>query len=135
MPAKATLSGYAVEKVVRLSKTALGNAAYTLDLEISISGSDIYSAAWTIETASVPSWLSLPRQGSIGATEKTGNLSITVSSDGMAERLATPYEALLNLSVTAQYSRLFLVSVQLYVSARTVAHTSSWGRSQSWRLV
>ena len=114
--------------MIRLSKTHSANTEHTLDLDVKMDGTDIASAAWTIDAVSVPFWLSLPLQGSIGATEKSGNLSLTASTSGLPERLATPYEALLNLNVTAQYNRSFLVLVQLYVSAPTLASTSIWGQ-------
>jgi hypothetical protein len=134
VPTPPSFSGFAVEESVRLTKTASANAVYTLNLEIPIGGTDIYPAAWNIDAASVPSWLSLPRQGSIGATEKSGYLSVTASSAGLAERLATPYEALLNVNVAAQRNRSFLALVQLYVSAQTLANTSIWGRPTSERV-
>ena len=125
--------GFVLEKVVRLSKTSAANAAQTLNLMMQISGSDLYPAKWSIDAASVPFWLLLPLHGNIGATEQTGNLSLTANSSGIPERLAAPYEALLNLSVASQRDKTVMVLVKLYVSASTVASTSIWGRPTSER--
>ena len=111
------LDGFVLEKKLRLAKTSTMNEEHTLDLTMHIGGTDVYPAAWSVDATSVPFWLSLPGQGSIGATEKSGNLSLTASTAGLVERLATPYEALLNLSVISQRDRMVLVLVQLYVSA------------------
>ena len=128
VPKAANLDGFVLEKVLRLSKTGSANDAHTLDLKMLIGGTDVYSANWTIDASSVPFWLTLPSlHGKIGATEQTGNLSLTAKTNGLAERLTTPYEALLNLSVNSQRDKSFPVLVKLYVSASTVASTSIWG--------
>ena len=76
----------------------------------------------------MPPWLSLPLlQGSIGVTDASGNLSLTASTTGLAEDLATPYEAQLNLHVTSQRDKTFMVRVLLYVTAPTLASMSIWG--------
>ena len=121
------LSGFVLEKVVRLSKTSSANAAHTLNLTMHIGGTDLYPADWTIEAASVPFWLSLPLHGNLKATEQTANLSMTANTTNLPERLATPHEALLNLSVASQRDKTVLVLIKLYVSAPTVARTSIWG--------
>ena len=132
---KAELRGFVLEKVLRLAKTASTyESEHTLDLTIDMDGTDVFPAIWTIEASTVPSWLSLPLlKGSIGDTEQSGNLSLTASTTGLAERLATPYEALLNLTVMSQLHNSFLVHVKLYVSAPTLASTSVWGRPTSER--
>ena len=127
------VGGFVLEKVVRLSKTSSTNAAHTLNLTIHMGGTDVYPAIWSIEAASVPFWLSLPLHGDINATEQMGNLWMTVNSSGLAERLAAPYEALLNLSTVSQRNKTVLVLVKLYVTAATVASTSIWGRLTSER--
>ena len=127
------VGGFDLEKVVRLSKTGSTNAAHTLDLTIHMGGTDVYPAIWSIEAASVPSWLSLPLHGDINATEQMGNLSMTLKSSGLAERLAEPYEALLNLSTVSQRNKTVLVLVKLFVTAATVASRSIWGRVTSER--
>ena len=135
VPEAANLDGFVLEKVIRLSKTGSANDAHTLDLKMLIGGTDVYPANWTIDASSVPFWLSLPSlQGMIGATEQTGNLSLTASTNGLAERLSTPYEALLNLSVVSQRGNAFPVLVKLYVSASTVASTSIWGTNNDGGL-
>ena len=131
---EADLGGFVLERVVRLSKTSSANAAHTLDLTIRIGGTDVYPAAWTIEASSVPFWLSLPLQGDIGATEQTGNFLLTANTSELPEHLSTPYEALLNLSVSSQRDKMFLVLVKLYVSAPALARTSIWGRPTSERV-
>ena len=114
--------------VIRLSKTESINAERTLELTIPIGGTNIVLAGWAVNESSVPPWLSLPLlQGSIGATDASGNLSLTASTTGLAEDLATPYEALLNLHVTSQRDKTFVVRVLLYVTAPTLASTSIWG--------
>ena len=65
---EAALRGFVLEETLRLSKTISADAKHTLDLDIKMDGTDIASADWTIEASSVPFWLSLPLQGSIGAT-------------------------------------------------------------------
>ena len=133
---KATLSGFIQETVLRLTKTNESNAAHTLDLTIIMRGTDIAPATWTIEAASVPFWLSLPLTGAIGARDAAqpladlspyGNLSLTANTSGLPERLATPYEASLKLSVASQRDASFSVLVKLYVSAPTLASKSIWG--------
>jgi hypothetical protein len=52
---------------------------------------------------------------------------LTASTSALAERLATPYKAELNLSVASQRDASFLVRVELYVSAPVLASTSIWG--------
>ena len=130
------LSGFIQETVLRLAKTNESNAAHTLDLTIIMRGTDIAPATWTIEAASVPFWLSLPLTGAIGARDAAqpladlspyGNLSLTANTSGLPERLATPYEASLKLSVASQRDASFLVLVKLYVSAPTLASESIWG--------
>ena len=115
--------------VFRLSKTESANVEHTLELTLPIGGTDVAPASWTIDASSIPSWLSLPLlQGSIGATQPTGNLSITANTARLSER-SIPYTALLNLSVASQQrDRFFEVLVELYVSAPTLARTSIWGR-------
>ena len=130
------LSGFIQETVLRLAKTNESNAAHTLDLTIIMRGTDIAPATWTIEAASVPFWLSLPLTGAIGARDAAqpladlspyGNLSLTANTSGLPERLATPYEASLKLSVASQRDASFSVLVKLYVSAPTLASKSIWG--------
>ena len=129
------LSGFVEQKVLRLSKTATANAQHTLELTIPISGTNVATARWAVNKSSVPSWLSLPfLEGSISATQPSGNLSLTASTTGLAEDLATPYEALLDLNVTAQRSEVFVVQVLLYVTTPTLARTSIWGRPTNGRL-
>jgi hypothetical protein len=129
------LSGFVLEKVLRLSKNATANAERTLELTIPISGTDSYVSSWAVKDSSVPFWLSLPiLQGSIGATEPSGNLSLTASTTGLAEDLAKPYEALLDLNVTSQRGETFVVRVSLYVTAPTLARTSIWGRPTNKRF-
>ena len=115
--------------VFRLSKTESANVEHTLELTLPIGGTDVAPASWTIDASSIPSWLSLPLlQGSIGATQPMGNLSITANTARLSER-SIPYTALLNLSVASQQrDRFFEVLVELYVSAPTLARTSIWGR-------
>jgi len=135
VPEAANLDGFVLEKVIRLSKTGSANDAHTLDLKMLIGGTDAYPTHWTIDASSVPFWLSLPSlHGMIGATEQTGNLSLTASTNGLAEQLTTPYEALLNLSVVSQRGKAFPVLVKLYVSASTVASTSIWGTTNAGGL-
>ena len=135
MATAADLGGFVLEKVLRLSKTSSVNAAYTLELRIDISGTDVYPAAWSVEPSSVPFWLSLSNESdTIGPTERFGRLSLTANTSGLPERLATPYTASLNLSVASQRDRRFLVPVSLYVSATTLAHSSIWGRPTSERV-
>ena len=115
--------------VIRLSKTESTNAERTLELTIPIGGTNVVLAGWAVNESSVPPWLSLPLlQGSIGATDASGNLSLTASTTGLAEDLATPYEALLNLHVISQRDKTFVVRVLLYVTAPTLASTSIWGK-------
>jgi hypothetical protein len=114
--------------VFSLSKTESANVEHTLELTLPISGTDVAPASWTIDASSIPSWLSLPLlQGSIGATQPAGNLSITANTARLSER-SIPYTAVLNLSVASQHNRFFEVLVELYVSAPTLARTSIWGR-------
>ena len=114
--------------VFSLSKTESANVEHTLELTLPISGTDVAPASWTIDASSIPSWLSLPLlQGSIGATQPTGNLLITANTARLSER-SIPYTAVLNLSVASQHDRFFEVLVELYVSAPTLARTSIWGR-------
>ena len=129
--------------MLRLAKTNESNAAHTLDLTIIMRGTDIAPATWTIEAASVPFWLSLPLTGAIGARDAAqpladlspyGNLSLTANTSGLPERLATPYEASLKLSVASQRDASFSVNVILYVSAPTIARTSVWGRPTDARV-
>ena len=131
---KTALRGFVLEEVLRLSKTDTSNTVHTLDLEIDMDGTDAAPAAWTIEASSVPFWLSLPLQGNIGATEQTSSLQLMANTSGLPERLAAPNEALLNLSVTSQRDKTFLVLVKLYVSAPAVAGSSIWGRPTSERV-
>ena len=116
--------------VFRLSKTETANAELTSELTLRISGNKVVAATWAINESTVPSWLSLPLVGgTIGATEKTRNLSITASTVGLPES-SNPYTAALSLSlnVASQGPQSFLVPITLYVSAPTLAHTSIWGR-------
>ena len=100
-----------------------------------MSGTGSYVSSWVVNFSSVPFWLSLPiLQGSIGATEPSGNLSLTASTTGLAEDLATPYEALLDLNVTSQRGETFVVRIELYVTAPTLARTSIWGRPTNQRV-
>ncbi len=133
---KATLSGFIQETVLRLTKTNESSVAHTLDLTIDMEGTDVAPATWTIAAASVPFWLSLPLTGAIGARDAAqpladlspyGNLSLTANTSGLPERLATPYEASLKLSVASQRDASFSVLVKLYVSAPTLASKSIWG--------
>ena len=131
---KAALRGFVLEEVLRLSKTGTSNTVHTLDLEIDMDGTDASPATWTIDASSVPFWLSLPLQGNIGATEQTSSLQLRANTSGLPERLAAPYEALLNLSVASQRDKTFLVLVKLYVSAPAIAGSSIWGRPTSERV-
>ena len=131
---KAALRGFILEEVLRLSKTDTSNSVHTLDLEIDMDGTNVAPAAWTFDASSVPAWLSLPLQGGIGATEQTCSLPLTANTSGLPERLGAPYEALLNLSITSQRDRTFLVFVKLYVSAPALGSTSIWGRPTSERV-
>ena len=93
--------------VFRLSKTESANAEHTLELTLPIGGTDVAPASWTIDSSSIPSWLSLPLvQGSIGATQPTGNLSITANTTRLSER-NIPYTAMLNLHVASQQRHAF----------------------------
>ena len=108
------LSGFIQETVLRLSKTAAANSEHTLELSVPMTGTDVAPARWAINESSVPLWLSLPiLEGSIGATEPSGNLSLTASTSGLSEDLVTPYEALLDLNVTSQRGASFSVLVKL----------------------
>ena len=129
--------------MLRLTKTNESSVAHTLDLTIDMEGTDVAPATWTIAAASVPSWLSLPLTGAIGPRDAAqplsdlspfGNLSLTANTSGLPERLATPYEASLNLSVASQHDASFSVNVILYVSAPTIARTSVWGRPTDGRV-
>ena len=105
-----------------------GIAIQNLTLNIKMDGTDMFGAVWKIEASSVPFWLSLPfYEGDIGETDRSGSLLLTASTSGLAERLATPYKAELNLSVASQRDASFLVRVELYVSAPILASTSIWG--------
>ena len=138
------LSGFIQEKVLRLTKTNELSVAHTLDLKIIMRGTDVWPATWTIvpfwtdpvlaHSGSVPFWLSLPLTGAVGPRDPAqplsdlspfGNLSLTANCSGLPERLATPYQASLNLSVTSQHNASFLVRVKLYVSALTIARKTS----------
>ena len=122
------LSNYVLEKVLRLSKTESLNAEHTLKLTIDMEGTNIFPGTWVVDDASIPFWLSLPLlEGNIGATEPSSNFSITANTAGLPEK-ATPYTTALQLSVTSQRSQSFVVPVELYVSAPTLASTSIWGR-------
>ncbi len=132
--ASASLRGFVVEEVIRLTKTVAANAVQTLNLDIGMAGTDVTPATWSIAASTVPFWLSLPMQGSIGATEPTGNLALTASTAGLPERLSKPYIASLNLSVSSQRGASFLVVVRLFVSAHTLARTSMWGRPTDERV-
>jgi hypothetical protein len=124
----ADLSNYVLEKVLRLSKTESLNAEHTLKLTIDMEGTNIFPGTWVVDDASIPFWLSLPLlEGNIGATEPSSNFSITANTAGLPEK-ATPYTTALQLSVTSQRSQSFVVPVELYVSAPTLASTSIWGR-------
>ena len=129
MASEASLSGFVVERRLRLSKTtSSGDATQNLTLDIKMDGTDMFGAVWKIEASSVPFWLSLPfYEGDIGETDRSGSLLLTASTSGLAERLATPYKAELNLSVASQRDASFLVRVELYVSAPILASTSIWG--------
>ena len=131
---KTTLRGFVLEEVLRLSKTDTSNTVHTLELEIDMDGTDDAPAAWTINANSVPFWLSLPLQGNIGATNQTSSLQLMANTSGLPERLAAPNEALLNISVTSQRDKTFLVLVKLYVSAPAIAGSSIWGRPSSERV-
>ena len=131
---KMALRGFVLEEVMRLSKTDTSNTVHTLDLEIDMDGSDTAPAEWTIDASSVPSWLSLPLHGNIGATDQRGSLQLVANTSGLPERLAAPNQALLNLSVTSQRDKTFLVLVKLYVSAPAIASSSIWGRPNSERV-
>ena len=133
---KATLSGFILETVLRLTKTNESSVAHTLDLTIDMEGTDVAPATWTIAAASVPFWLSLPLTGVIGPRDAAqpladlsplGNLSLTANTSGLPENIA-PYAAALNLTVVSQRNESFLVGVKLSVSAPTLARTSIWGR-------
>ena len=116
--------------VFRLSKTESANAELTSELTLRIGGTHVAAATWAINESTVPSWLSLPLVGgTIGATEKSRNLSLTASTVGLPES-SNPYTAALSLSlsITSQSQQSFLVPVMLYVSAPTLACTSIWGR-------
>ena len=116
--------------VFRLSKTESANAELTSELTLRIGGTHVAAATWAINESTVPSWLSLPLGGgTIGATEKSRNLSLTASTVGLPES-SNPYTAALSLSlsITSQSQQSFLVPVMLYVSAPTLACTSIWGR-------
>ena len=129
MASKASLRGFVLERVLRLSKTtSSGTETQSLELDIAMDGTDVSLAVWKIEASSVPFWLSLPLyEGVIGAMNLSGSLLLTASTSALAESLITPYKAVLNLSVASQRDTSFLVRVELYVSAPTLASTSIWG--------
>jgi hypothetical protein len=91
-------------------------------------GTDVYEATWTIDASSVPFWLSPSSlSGVVGATKQTGMLTLTANTAGLPERILDAYTASLNVSVASQRDKSFLVLVELYVSASTLADTSIWG--------
>ena len=95
----ASLSGFTLEEVLRLSKTDSANAMQTLSLNIRMDGTNAYKTTWTIDASSVPFWL-FPSSlsGVIGTTNQTGTLTITASTAGVPERIDA-YTTLLNVSV------------------------------------
>ena len=131
---KTALRGFVLEEVMRLSKTDTSNTVHTLELEIDMDGTDTAPAVWTIDASSVPYWLSLPLHGNIRATDQRSSLQLVANTSGLPERLAAPNQALLNLSVTSQRNKTFLVLVKLYVSAPAIASSSIWGRPTSERV-
>jgi hypothetical protein len=131
---KADLSDFVLEKVLRLSKPAESlSEEHTLKLTIDMEGTDIANATWTIDASSVPFWLTpsigaeLSLSGVIGALNQTGTLTLTANTAGVPESFISPYTAPLNVSVVSQLNQSFLVLVQLYVRASTLANTSIWG--------
>ena len=114
--------------MIRLSKTDSANDTQTLSLNIRMGGTDEVDSIWTIDASSLPFWLSPSSvSGVIGATNQTGTLTLTANTAGVPERV-DPYTAALNVSVTSQRDKSFLVLVELYVSASTLASTSIWGQ-------
>ena len=88
----------------------------TRTLELTMAGSAASEARWSIEQASLPSWLDTPLAGSLAANETTARWEISVSTDGLAG-LDTPYTTTLNVFIDADKDLVIAVPVYLFVSS------------------
>ena len=123
--------------VLRLTKPE--NASRRLVLETG--GTAEANVTWSIEPASVPSWLSLDTlSGQIylpwasAASNQAGDshrvLTLVASTAGLAES-SLPYQAVLNFTANSMLKTRFEVPVLFFVSAIPHAATSVWGHASS----
>jgi hypothetical protein len=117
--------------VLTLTKTTV-NDEQSVALRMHMGGTQRASAAWSVDRASVPRWLSVsPLAGLISPDERSAAfVTITASSKGMPERLE-PYAARLNVSVSTG-AAIDIVALPIYtiIAATASLATSMWGEPQ-----
>ena len=110
-------TGEASQLVVRLQRTAEGDANATRALQIALGGTAEAAASWRVNAIDLPSWLRFEQlNGTIRASEDFAELRVTLSTRGLPGSLE-PYRASVDVAVTAQQDTTFRLEVSFFVTA------------------
>ena len=102
---------------MQLFRTASGGeAAESPTLRLVMKGNAQSIATWSIDPDTLPSWLSTPLNGTVGAGEASIEWSVTLSSSGLPAR-PSPYKTSLAVTVASDVVRTITVPIFLFINS------------------